>query len=314
MRRPRPASPARAHRPPVLPDEDPRARPGDEADAASSSSADGSRLIFYFTADGRVDFRELVRDLAAEFRTRIEMRQIGVRDEARMLGGYGACGRPLCCTTWLQSFEPVSIKMAKQQKLSLNPSKLSGLCGRLKCCLRYELPDGGRATRRPRRGGCDGAGDAAAGAAAAAAAGCLRQRQLRGLRAPSRASARRTRRMTCSPTHRASPSATRRASARRSSSKALADPRVLEVCEPVRYGPDARRGRASGSRPGRCPPRPGGPPTTRSCAAVARRAGRDASTPSPRRRSTRRRSRWPACPGRGTPTCWPTCAARRGSR
>jgi len=100
---------------------------------------DGSRLVFYFTAEGRVDFRELVRELAAEFRSRIEMRQIGVRDEARMLGGYGSCGRPLCCTTWLQSFEPVSIKMAKHQDLSLNPSKLSGLCGRLKCCLRYEL-------------------------------------------------------------------------------------------------------------------------------------------------------------------------------
>jgi cell fate regulator YaaT (PSP1 superfamily) len=103
---------------------------------------DGSRLVFYFTAEGRVDFRELVRELAAEFRSRIEMRQIGVRDEARMLGGYGSCGRPLCCSAWLQSFEPVSIKMAKQQDLSLNPSKLSGLCGRLKCCLRYELPEG----------------------------------------------------------------------------------------------------------------------------------------------------------------------------
>ncbi len=102
---------------------------------------DGSRLVFYFTAEARVDFRELVRDLAAEFRTRIEMRQIGVRDEAKALGGYGACGRPLCCTTFLTSFEPVSIKMAKQQELSLNPSKLSGLCGRLKCCLRYELPN-----------------------------------------------------------------------------------------------------------------------------------------------------------------------------
>ncbi len=102
---------------------------------------DGSRLIFYFTADARVDFRELVRELAAEFRTRIEMRQIGVRDEAKVLGGYGSCGRPLCCTTFLTSFEPVSIKMAKQQDLSLNPSKLSGLCGRLKCCLRYELPN-----------------------------------------------------------------------------------------------------------------------------------------------------------------------------
>jgi cell fate regulator YaaT (PSP1 superfamily) len=111
---------------------------------------DGSRLIFYYTADGRVDFRELVRDLAAHFRTRIEMRQIGVRDEARMIGGYGSCGRPLCCTTWLQSFEPISIKMAKQQKLSLNPSKLSGMCGRLKCCLRYELPNG----KGVKHGGC----------------------------------------------------------------------------------------------------------------------------------------------------------------
>ena len=104
---------------------------------------DGSRLIFYFTAEGRVDFRELVRELASEFHTRIEMRQVGVRDEAKMLGGYGSCGRPLCCTTWLQSFEPISIKMAKQQELSLNPSKLSGLCGRLKCCLRYELANDG---------------------------------------------------------------------------------------------------------------------------------------------------------------------------
>jgi len=102
---------------------------------------DGSRLVFYFTSDSRVDFRELVRELASEFHTRIEMRQIGVRDEAKMLGGYGSCGRPLCCTTFLTSFEPVSIKMAKQQDLSLNPSKLSGLCGRLKCCLRYELPN-----------------------------------------------------------------------------------------------------------------------------------------------------------------------------
>ena len=102
---------------------------------------DGSRLTFYFTADGRVDFRDLVKELAAEFHTRIEMRQIGVRDEAKMIGGYGTCGRPLCCTTFLTSFEPISIKMAKQQDLSLNPSKLSGLCGRLKCCLRYELPN-----------------------------------------------------------------------------------------------------------------------------------------------------------------------------
>jgi cell fate regulator YaaT (PSP1 superfamily) len=103
---------------------------------------DGSRLVFYFTAEGRIDFRELVRELASEFRTRIEMRQIGVRDEARMLGGYGSCGRPLCCAIWLQGFEPVSIKMAKQQDLSLNPWKLSGLCGRLKCCLRFEMKEG----------------------------------------------------------------------------------------------------------------------------------------------------------------------------
>lgn len=111
---------------------------------------DGSRLVFYFTAEARVDFRELVRELAGRFRTRIEMRQIGVRDEAKMLGGYGSCGRPLCCSTWLTSFEPVSIKMAKQQDLSLNPSKLSGLCGRLKCCLRYELPN----SKGVRGGGC----------------------------------------------------------------------------------------------------------------------------------------------------------------
>jgi cell fate regulator YaaT (PSP1 superfamily) len=102
---------------------------------------DAARLVFYFTSDVRVDFRELVRELAARFHTRIEMRQIGVRDEARMLGGYGSCGRPLCCTTWLTTFEPISIRMAKQQDLALNPSKLSGLCGRLKCCLRYELPN-----------------------------------------------------------------------------------------------------------------------------------------------------------------------------
>ena len=102
---------------------------------------DNSKLIFYFTADGHVDFRELVRELATEFRCRIKMLQVGARDEAKMLGGYGTCGRPLCCTTWLQTFEPISIKMAKQQNLNLNPSRLSGLCGRLKCCLRYELPN-----------------------------------------------------------------------------------------------------------------------------------------------------------------------------
>ncbi len=102
---------------------------------------DGPRLVFFFTAEARVDFRELVRELASEFRCRVEMRQIGARDEARLIGGYGTCGRPLCCTTWLPGFEPISIKMAKRQNLSLNPSRLSGLCGRLKCCLRYELPN-----------------------------------------------------------------------------------------------------------------------------------------------------------------------------
>ena len=115
---------------------------------------DGSKLVFYFTAEARVDFRELVRELAGEFRARIEMRQIGVRDEAKMLGGYGTCGRPLCCTTFLNTFEPVSIKMAKQQDLSLNPSKLSGLCGRLKCCLRYELPN----AKGVQHGGCGSEG------------------------------------------------------------------------------------------------------------------------------------------------------------
>ncbi len=99
---------------------------------------DGSKIIFHFTADGRVDFRDLVKDLATVFRTRIELRQIGVRDEAKMLGGIGPCGRELCCTSHLSEFLPVSIKMAKQQNLTLNPTKISGICGRLMCCLRYE--------------------------------------------------------------------------------------------------------------------------------------------------------------------------------
>ncbi len=99
---------------------------------------DTNKVIFYFTADGRVDFRELVKDLASVFKTRIELRQIGVRDEAKMLGGLGPCGRPLCCSTFLGDFEPVSIKMAKEQNLSLNPTKISGICGRLMCCLKYE--------------------------------------------------------------------------------------------------------------------------------------------------------------------------------
>ena len=99
---------------------------------------DNNKILFYFTADGRVDFRELVKDLASVFRTRIELRQIGVRDEAKMMGGLGLCGRPFCCTSFLGEFQPVSIKMAKEQGLSLNPVKISGTCGRLMCCLKYE--------------------------------------------------------------------------------------------------------------------------------------------------------------------------------
>lgn len=99
---------------------------------------DNNKVIFYFTADGRIDFRELVKDLAAIFRTRIELRQIGVRDESKMIKGLGPCGREVCCGTWLGEFAPVSIKMAKDQNLSLNPVKISGLCGRLMCCLKYE--------------------------------------------------------------------------------------------------------------------------------------------------------------------------------
>lgn len=99
---------------------------------------DNNKIIFYFTAEGRVDFRELVKDLAAVFKIRIELRQIGVRDEAKMLGGLGPCGIGLCCSQWLGDFQPVSIKMAKEQSLSLNPTKISGICGRLLCCLKYE--------------------------------------------------------------------------------------------------------------------------------------------------------------------------------
>lgn len=120
---------------------------------------DKSKIIFYFTADGRVDFRELVKDLASVFKMRIELRQIGVRDEAKMLGGIGSCGRSLCCHSWLADFEPVSIKMAKVQNLSLNPAKISGICGRLMCCLKYEndiymelrrgMPDIGEKVKTP---------------------------------------------------------------------------------------------------------------------------------------------------------------------
>ena len=120
---------------------------------------DNSKVIFYFTADGRVDFRELVKDLASVFKMRIELRQIGVRDEAKMLGGIGNCGKGLCCHTWLPDFDPVSIKMAKVQGLSLNPAKISGICGRLMCCLKYEneayielkrgLPEAGERVKTP---------------------------------------------------------------------------------------------------------------------------------------------------------------------
>ena len=120
---------------------------------------DNSKIIFYFTSDGRVDFRELVKDLASVFKMRIELRQIGVRDEAKMMGGIGSCGKGLCCHTWLPDFEPVSIKMAKVQNLSLNPTKISGVCGRLMCCLKYEndiylemkkgMPDVGERIKTP---------------------------------------------------------------------------------------------------------------------------------------------------------------------
>lgn len=119
----------------------------------------GNKVIFYFTADGRVDFRELVKDLASVFHMRIELRQVGSRDEAKMLGGIGSCGKSLCCTTWLSDFQPVSIKMAKNQNLSLNPTKISGVCGRLMCCLKYEndlytklrdgIPDNGEKVGTP---------------------------------------------------------------------------------------------------------------------------------------------------------------------
>ena len=104
----------------------------------SEYTFDGAKLTFYFTADGRIDFRELVKDLASTFKTRIELRQIGIRDEAKFMGGLGVCGRPFCCSTFLPDFCQVSIKMAKEQNLSLNSSKISGACGRLMCCLRFE--------------------------------------------------------------------------------------------------------------------------------------------------------------------------------
>ncbi len=119
---------------------------------ATETTLDKKRLIFYFTADGRIDFRELVRDLAAKFKTRIEMRQIGVRDEVKMLGGFGACGRQTCCSLFLTSFEPITIRMAKEQDLSINQSRLSGICGRLMCCLGYEYKDSAAAEAAPASG------------------------------------------------------------------------------------------------------------------------------------------------------------------
>ena len=117
---------------------------------------DGNKILFYFTANGRVDFRSLVKDLASVFKTRIELRQIGVRDEARMIGGLGPCGRPMCCRAFLNDFQPVSIKMAKEQNLSLNPTKISGVCGRLMCCLKYEQDQYEQVRKRMPRVGKDG--------------------------------------------------------------------------------------------------------------------------------------------------------------
>lgn len=117
-------------------------------------SLDGRRILFYFTAEGRVDFRQLVRDLSMRFHSRIELKQIGEREDAGMRGGCGPCGRTLCCSTFLNRFEPISIKMAKAQGLSLNPSKISGMCGRLMCCLKYEYEPGGGPAKKA--GGCGG--------------------------------------------------------------------------------------------------------------------------------------------------------------
>lgn len=127
---------------------------------------DRSRLIFYFVAESRVDFRDLVRELASIFRTRIELRQVGVRDEAKMVGGLGPCGREVCCAVWLSEFQPVSIRMAKVQNLSLNPGKISGLCGRLMCCLRYEASLYGMKTADEADEKEEGAGDGPDGEAA----------------------------------------------------------------------------------------------------------------------------------------------------
>ena len=295
---------------------------------------DGSRLIFYFTADGRVDFRELVRELAAEFRTRIEMRQIGVRDEAKMLGGYGSCGRPLCCTTWLNAFEPISIKMAKQQNLSLNPSKLSGQCGRLKCCLRYELPNGKGVTHGGCAHGFEGVGGCARSGGGCGSGGCgsgrgcgsggsgscggggdrklamaIRRIAIEFLvyQVPNSPIPKFPRSPPCSLAS-ASPSVTLPASARRSHAKAGGGSRVLACCEPVVYGPAATHWLDS-SRAA-CPPMRAGRHTTLSSARPPTRC-RASSPPSRRHRSTRRRLRSPGCRGAGTPSCSRTSTGAR---
>lgn len=125
---------------------------------AARSTLDGKRVTIYFTAEGRVDFRELVRTLAGALKARIELRQVGVRDETRLLGGIGPCGRPLCCATFLREFKPVSIRMAKEQNLALNPGKISGLCGRLMCCLRFEADGKQGAEGACKAGACEGCG------------------------------------------------------------------------------------------------------------------------------------------------------------
>ena len=252
---------------------------------------DGSRLIFYFTADGARRFpRAGARAGRASSGRASRCGRSACATKRRCSAATASCGRPLCCTTFLTSFEPVSIKMAKQQDLSLNPSKLSGLCGRLKCCLRYELPNAqGRRARR------------------------LRQR--RRLRQPARVRHRRRQRQRLAVAERqlrlrACPSMkpriahhrrrSGRASARRSPAKAAADPRVLEVCEPVVYAPppDLRR-----SRRACCRAEAGRAAYDAIVRAVGRRQARRASTRSPRRPSTRRRSRSRACRGTGTPIC-----------
>ena len=228
-----------------------------------------------------MDFRELVRELASEFKTRIELRQIGVRDEARLLTGYGTCGRPLCCSTWLKSFDPISIKMAKQQDLALNPSRLSGLCGRLKCCLRYELNHGGRAAARDEA--YPGSVDETAGAPAGGCGGL--RRGLRRMNLPRIA-------ITVGDPAGIGPEI---------AAKAAVDPRVREVCEPVFYGRIRRRasrGRALSAAAGRA--------AYDAIVAAVDDAMAGGWTPSRPRRSTRRRSRWPACPGAATPNCWRT--------